>query len=417
MDDSPIGRNGEVMIGLGVRVYRLAAKVMGMALCRHEIVDSVYANRGVGRGEIAFGRSDIDLSIITRTPDPETGDACELLSLYRRVCALRRINPALTHMMLYDLRGLDRFPRSDSYMGSQERRSMLLLAGRPALMPIVPVRRIDAVRYVPFWCDRLFPMAITQNNRRNLRKVTIEIWKSWAVTRNIVSEPYLTLREGEQKALSHPDGAPLAAAITDPHRSVEFVMKLAGMLHDELLPPLKKLREPMILRLLMPPRSKQRVLVLLPHPEAALPAECFEPQSFIATPELLDLSLHYFNPFLEWTLPMELKSLGFAAPSPIEFVRACLLFGQENTLRLPGFARSETWLPHAISEFNEYSLPYLRNGENPPPMSEESMRSALGHTSDCSEYYLREYAGLYRRSVRQLEVLEKLEEPGIYPAD
>ncbi|MBN1567767.1 MAG: hypothetical protein JXA73_07955 [Acidobacteria bacterium] len=399
-----------------VRVYRLAARIMGLALCRHEIVESVYANRGVGRGEIAFGRSDIDLSIITRTPDPETGDAAELLSLYRRVCVLRRINPALTHMMLYDLRGLDRFPRADSYMGSQERRSMFLLAGRPAPIPVVPVRRIDAVRYVPFWCDRLFPMAIAQKNRRNLRKVTIEIWKSWAVARGIVAEPYLTLREGEQKARSHPAGSGLAEAIHDPRRSVEFVMKLADMLHDELLPPLEKLREPMILRQMMPPRSKQRILIILPHAEASLPAEGFEAQAFIATPELLDLSLHYFNPFLEWSLPPELKRLGFSTPKPIEFVRACLLFGQENTLRLPGFARSETWLPHAISEYNEYSIPYLRNGDVPPPMPEDAARAALGHNSDSSEYYLNEYTRLYHRTVRQLEILERLEEPGIYPA-
>jgi len=272
---------------LAVGIYRLAAKAMGIALRRHEIVESVYANRGVGRGEVSFGRSDIDLSIILRTPDPHSGNGLELYSLYRRVCALRRINPALTHIMVYDRRGIDQWMRTDSYMGSQERRSMILLAGKPAPMPVIPVRREDAIRWVAFWSDRFFPLAIQQRNRRNLRKMTIEIWKAWAVAQGIVAESYLTLREAQQKARLHPIGSGLAGAAADPLRAVEFVMKLAGMLHDEFLPPIQKLRETIVIRMWMPPRSRGRVLVVLPHPEAALPAAAFEDQSLIATPELL----------------------------------------------------------------------------------------------------------------------------------
>jgi hypothetical protein len=101
----------------GVRIYRMAAKVMGIALHGHEIVESVYANRGVGRGEITFGRSDIDLTIIVRNPKPNAYDGPELYSLYRRAAALRRINPALTHMMVHDTPGIIRWMQTDSYFG------------------------------------------------------------------------------------------------------------------------------------------------------------------------------------------------------------------------------------------------------------------------------------------------------------
>ena len=405
------------MSDLAVGIYRLAAKMMSVALGRHKIVESVYVNRGVGRGEVTFGRSDIDLSIILRTPDPNSGDGPELYSLYRRVRALRRINPALTHMMVYDRQGLDRWMRTDSYMGSQERRSMILLAGKPAPMPIIPVRREDGIRWVAFWSDRFFPLAIQQHNRRNLRKMTIEIWKAWAVARGIVTEPYLTLREAQQQARLHPIGSELADAAADPRRAVEFVMKLAGMLHDELLPPIQKLRETIVIRMLMPPRSRARVLVILPHPGAALPAAAFEDQSFIATPELLHLYLHYFNPFLDWILPPELRCLGFMAPKPNQFVRACLYLGSDNTLRLPGFVRKDAWIPYTIFSFNQYCIPYLCNGEVPPPMPEDTLRPLLEHNPDCSQYYLRDFAQLYRMSLEQSQILEQLEAPGIYPAD
>jgi hypothetical protein len=403
------------MNDLAVLIYRLAAKIMGIALCRHKIVDSVYVNRGVGRGEVAFARSDIDLSLIVRTPDPDSCDHLEIYSLYRWVRALRCINPALTHLMVYDLHGLDRFIRTDSYMGSQESRSMILLAGKPAPMPHIPVRREDAVRYIPFWVDRLFPMAIKQNNRRNLRKITTEIWKAWAVAQGIVDKPYVTLREAERKAALHPIGSELATAVSDPHRAVQFVLKLAGILHDDLLPPLEKLREPLVIPMLMPPRSRERILVVLPSYNSPLPAEIFEPNALIATPEMLHLSVRYFNPFYDWNLPPELRRLGYTSPQPIDFVRACLLFGQENTLRLPGFARAETWLTHTIIAFNEYSIPYLRKGKVPPPMPEAAIRALLEHNPNCSEYYLKDYRKLYHQTKEQLRILERMESPGIYP--
>jgi hypothetical protein len=399
-----------------VWVYRLAGKAIGMALCRHEIVEGVYANRGVGRGEVAFGRSDLDLSMITRTLDPISGNGPELHSLYRRVCALRRINPALTHIMVYDSRGIDRWMRTDTFLGSQERRSMFLLAGKPVSTPDVPVRREDAIRWVAFWCDRFFPLAVQQRNRRNLRKMAIEVWKSWAVAQGLAAEPYLTLREATQKAELHPIGSALKDVIADPWCSTGFIMKLAGVLHDSLYRPLERLQETLVFRMLMPPRSRQRVLVVLPHPEAPLPPEAFEAQSLLVTPELLHLYLHYYNPFLDWTLPPGIRNLGFSAPTPIEFVHACLFYGQDNILRLPGFVRKDAeWLPHAILAFNQYSVPYLRNGEVPPPMPEKDVLASVAHTSTCSEYYLRDYPQLCGRFAEQLEALEQLEVPGTYP--
>jgi hypothetical protein len=403
------------MSNWAVRIYRLAARIMGIALCRHEIVESVYANRGVGRGEVTFGRSDIDLSVITRIPDPISGDGPKLYALYSRVRALRRINPALTHIMVYDRRGIDRWMRTDTYLGSQERRSMFLLAGKATSTPIVAVRREDAIRWVGFWCDRFFPLAVQQHNRRNLRKIATEVWKSWAVAQGIVAEPYLTLREAIQEAGAHAIGSALTEVIADARRATSVIMKLSGILHDNLFPPLAKLQETLVFRMLMPPRSRQRVLVILPHPDAVLPAAAFEDQSLLVTPELLHLYLHYYCPFLDWTLPPEIRKLGFSAATPIEFVRACLFYGQDNILKLPGFVRDNaTWLPHAICAFNQYSIPYLRNGEVPPPMPEKDLRDSLAHNPSCSEYYLRDYAQLFSRIGEQMKALEELETPGTY---
>jgi hypothetical protein len=255
---------------------------------------------------------------------------------------------------------------------------------------------------------------VQHRSRRNLRKITTEAWNSWAVARSITSEPFLTRRETRQQARLHPSGDALSDAGDDARRATAFIMKLAGMLHDELFPPLKKLLEPIVYRMPMLPRSRRRVLVMLPHPGAALPAAAFEDQSLLATPEMLHLTIHYFNPFFDWTLPTELRKLNFLPPTPREFVRACLFHAENSLLRRPGFVRSDAWLPCAVFAFNEYSLPYLRNGEAPPPMSEEAVRAVLEHNPTCNEYYRQEYASIYKRWTEQLSDLEKLEAPGIY---
>jgi hypothetical protein len=401
---------GERMSDWAVRFYRLAAKAVAQALIRHRIVESVYANRGVGRGEVSFGRSDIDLTIILRTPDPARGEGPELHSLYRLVQALRCINPAVAHIMVHDRRGIGRWMRTDTYLGSQERRSMHLLAGTPISPPRVDVRREDAIRWVAFWCDRFFPLAVQQRSRRNLRKLAIEVWKSWAIAQGLVSEPDLTLREALQKAKSHPIGTALQEMRSSPWNSVGFILRLAGILHDSLFPPLKKLEEPRVYRLLMPPRSRQRVLVILPHPESRLPDEAYETQSMIATPELLHLYVHYFNPFFDWTLPSEIRRLGFSMPNSQEFVRACLHLGQDNILRLPGFVRKDgAWLPITACAFCQHSIPYLLKGETPPPMPDKRVLELAADAPTCAHYYRHRYADLRNAFEEQLQILEQLD--------
>lgn len=294
---------------------------------------------------------------------------------------------------------------------------MYLLAGKPASTPAIPVRREDAVRWIAFWCDRFFPMAVQKRNRRNLSKIATEVWKSWAVAQGVVAEPYLTLREAVQRAKEHPIGRSLQDVIAEPWRSVRFIMRLAGMLHDSLFPPLRKLREPRVYRLLLPPRSRQRVLVILPHPDADLPEEAFEAQSLLATPELLHLYLHYLNPFSDWTLPPDIRELGYSAPTPHEYVRAGLFNGQDNNMRLPGFVRKDgAWLPITVFSFNRYSIPYLANREVPPPMPEKDLRDTLMHACSCEDYYLHEFPRLHRAFAEQLAILEQMETPGTYPA-
>ena len=160
----------------------------------------------------------------------------------------------------------------------------------------------------------------------------------------------------------------------------------------------------------LPPRSDHRVFVILPQYISSIPAEVYDGQSFIATPEMFHLYVHFVNPFTNWRFPTELKSMGFIPPEPREFVRACLFYGQDNMLRFPGFVRPDTWTPGTTVAINRYCIPYLRDGEIPPPITESVVRRELNHRPTVPEYYLRDFARLYQEAVEHWETLQKLEE-------
>jgi hypothetical protein len=150
-------------------------------------------------------------------------------------------------------------------------------------------------------------------------------------------------------------------------------------------------------------------MIILPRCESPLPPEVFDPQSFIATPELLHLYMYYANPFMNWFLPQELKDLGFLTPPPRQFVRACMFFGQDNNMRRPGFLVPYSYTPGTTVAINRHCLPYLQNGEVPPPMPADLLQAALTHELSNSDFYLQDFGKVYREALEQLRIFEGLE--------
>jgi hypothetical protein len=405
----PLGTVPDTLQILALKLYRSAAKVTALCLHGHQIVESVYVHRSVATGEIVFGRSDIDLLLFVRQPDPESGDGPELASLYQWVKTLRRLNPALQHILVQETPGVERSFRTDTYGASMLRRSVILLAGKPVPMPDWPVRREDAVRRLVTWPEAFLSPAVRQRNRRNLAKLAADMWNAFAVARGWIAEPCRTRKETVARARMFEPGAELADLARSAERAARFALELIRRMHGELLPPLEPLKQPLVFRTALPPRSGHRLVVVWPDAGCPPPPEASEPSAFLVTPELLHLYLHYVNPFLAWTLPPELERLGFTAPSPREYVRAGLNLCFDFTTRFPGFLHEETWMPGATAAFCEYSLPYLQNGEVPPAMPEQAVRALMGHRPSCREYYEKDFAGVYKRTANVWSALDRLD--------
>ncbi len=400
------GLHGVLANGIYRGVARLTSRMLGTS----DIVQSVWAHRSIAAGEVSFGRSDIDLLMVVRQPDSENADGPELARLYEKVRFIRRFNPALGHMEVHDPRGLQSWIETDTYRGSMERRSAMLLYGQPVELPSLPVRRDDAVRRFAVWADNHFSTAVRQRNQRNLRKSVLEMWEASAVASGRFAEPSFKRQVIEAHWAASEDASLLADLARETFSAASVAFRLAGRLHARFLQPLKEHREPAVFQALLPPRFRPRVFVLLPGSESPLPPEAFLPGSFVASYELFDLYLHFVNAFAYWILPPEVAGLGFEPPSTAAFIRSCLFQGHSHTLRNPGFMNQSTWAPGAWIAMVSDALPYLREGRTPPTPPPEAITAWTADRPSCADYYRLVFPRVYQQAGELWKTLRELEE-------
>lgn len=384
---------------LAATVYRQAARASASFLAGHPMVESVLLHRSAATGEVAFGRSDIDLLLVV--DDRRADDGGALAALFEMLRRARRLNPALGHLDVYDAAGLASYARMDTFWASIERRTMVLLRGRPVEPPIVPVHPDHALAKFLLWMEWFFSIAIRERNRRNLRKIALEAWNAYASADGVGGEPCLTRNEMEAAATAaEPDLA--ARRLEEPSYAAEFVLALADRLHRSRLPPLPRLERPMILDVMIPPLSLSRRLVILPRPDSPLPPEAFEPDSFPCTPEVLDLFLHFKNAFVHWIPGEELQDLGIRPPTIAEFLRSCLFYGHSRFLFTPGFAGSDASTQAARLAQIGHAVACAARGEFPPPFPVNEIESMMAAAPSVPDYYRHEYGPL-RQETRRIE--------------
>jgi predicted nucleotidyltransferase len=386
--------------GLATAFYRQAAKVSARMLASSPMVESVLLHRSVATGEVCFGRSDIDMLLVVGREAAEDGE--KIASLYRKVRRARVLNPALNHIDVYEPDGIASHARMDTFWGSTERRTLVLLRGKPVEIPFAPVQPDHAVSKFVLWAEWFVPMSVQRRNRRNLWKTSLESWNACATAGGLIAEPYL--RRSEMEAHVHrAEGDVVTRRLEEPSYATRFVFGLADRLHNTRLPALRTLAKPLIFEAILAPLSLRRLFVVLPRADFPLPPEAFARGAFPCTPEVLHLFLHYKNAFLYWVLPPELLNLGMKPPSIPGFLRACRCYGHNRFLFHPGFADANPPVPAARTACIGQALEWAARGELPPAIPQEKMREMLTGAPSVLDYYRTAYGPLRRESQRLQE--------------
>jgi hypothetical protein len=392
-------------------VYRQLGRLSAQALGASKIVESVFIHRSVAAGEASFGQSDIDMLVVVRHPVSECCDGPELASLGAKVRRMHAILPVLGQMEVHDPVGLGNWLDSDPYRASQERRSAILVYGKPVDFSSPPVGIEHAARRSVTPLGNYLVTAVRRRNRRNLRKFALDVWNACATAANLVFQPHLTRRETEAHCRACEDEAFASELFRDPDRTLSFLFRTLQRLHEQLLPPLKRLRHPLVFRIRAAPAFQERTIVVLPNAEYALPPEALDATTFLCTPEALDLYIQYTNAFLYWTIPPELLSLGISQPGAAAFVRYCRYFGDTHRTRSPIFMKLNDTRPVIGSLATmRHALKHLCRGQVPPPMGDKDLKEVLAKPLDCSRYYTSVFPRLYREAERLWEELQQLPE-------
>lgn len=397
-------------------IYRQIGRLSARALGCSQIVKSVYIHRSVAADEASFGRSDIDLLVVVRQPPPGAYDGPELAALSRTVRLITATLPVVGQMEVHDPRGLQDWCRSDPYRASLERRSAILVYGRPAAFASLPIRAEHAIRRAVVPISTYLTAAVKERNRRNLRKFSLDVWNAYATATHQIAEPFLTRQETEDYRLTHEERRD-GDSLGDPDHALSFIFQTIQRLHERVVPPLEKIRSPLIFRAQVPPGFRERTFVVLPKPGFPLPPEAFDSSAFLWTPEALDLFTKYSSAFFYWVLPPEVKQLGISQPDATAFVRSCRYYCDTHKIRYPIFMKTHD-IRSAVSRVMvlRHAVGHLHQGRVPPAMDQAELMKALANPPAYSDYYDSTFPELYREAEQLWEELRRVPDMAAEPS-
>lgn len=368
---------------LPTRLYLLAARAVAASLARHEIVETIFVRRSVASGEVDFGRSDIDLSIVLH--DGATGPALSSLANAFRI--LRVPVPILGQAQVYDSLDLKTWWRTDPYRAHIDGHAGIVLHGPPVSIPPLPVRPHHAAWRAIFWLDGYIPRAFRLGSRRNLRKLAIEMWNAFATASGLAADPLVRRRDVLHLWRQQPGFPAEALSSSNPRRLLSLCLELAAGFHRLLLPPLRPLSHTVVSRLHLPPSWAETVLVVIPRPDAHLPPEARLPNALLLTPEALHLYIEFVNAFADWILPPSLRDLGILPPSRAAWVRSCRNYGSSFRTRSPGFEDKTPLAAVGRAFTSRYAATALAEGRIPPPITVHKLGCERDLTRSVSRYY------------------------------
>jgi predicted nucleotidyltransferase len=172
--------------------YRLIGRLAARRLGRLECVLGVYARRSVATGEVAFGRSDIDLHIVIR-PSPSAEAEGELLAdLVAAYNRLRRLVPVLGHAWVSTRDELERWYREQPYEWYRDR-GWLRLWGEEFERPSANADIVghEGLLWWYAWAVWSLPEVFQRGNARQCYNLLLDMFDVYRLYAGLSSVPLL----------------------------------------------------------------------------------------------------------------------------------------------------------------------------------------------------------------------------------
>ena len=391
--------------GLSNATYRLIARAVAQAFGSFECVRTVFLRRSVAMGDVAFGRSDIDFTIVLEQPLASEADAETIVALNRGRRVLKGLVPIVGECEVGTADELLRSYRGDPYRASIERRTAITLYGERLEIPQLPVTTTDALPWLVFWFGHYMPVALRRGNHRNLRKFAIEMWNAAQTATGAIEEPYSS-RAAALAAWRQADGGSVVDNLGESVEETFLVCcRLVGSVYRSLPPERQTVNSSFSGRLKIPGR------LLIPESGPPPTREERLKGGFLGTPRILDLYVSHVDPNLYDELPVEVRNLGICRPGREEYLRFCRSRACDpRLLRLPGFIADRESAAYSIGliEAGHEIARRLRAGEKVSKVS--SRRNDLRkQPPSIQKYYRSHYPQLYTLAAEAWQDLDSME--------
>ena len=377
---------------LANEVYLLAARGVAQVLGRHPIVRSVYLRRGAAAGEVRFGRSDIDLTIILHDGCASSEGARQLYALNRAVRRLRTVFPWLGECEVYVADELAVWAEVESYRMTLEANTAVILSGDAVTYPQQPISRRQAAYRTVFWFEKYLPIALRAHHGANLTKFAIEAWMTASLAVGRADRVRLT--RAETLAAWYADPVPWAPP--GPHDPVDiFWRAMAAMtaeVHAALLSPVEQPKRLVVHPLVLPPSGLHKTLLVGTAEQLSAELGRMPVDAMVFTPEALALYLEFMNPALHAWLPASLLPAGIAAPSIEAWREALIRWSCPVLARNPGFGTRGISRGPSILRYADRASRTLE-GRRPAKVELEDL--AMEPPPSLRTYFLRDYPGTY----------------------
>lgn len=327
---------------LETQIYKLFAKIAAKRLSRFDAVLGIYGKRSLASGEVVFGKSDIDLTILITDFDQEKEEASflgELCKAYRRT---RKLLPMLQECNIFNGFDIRAWYHLNSYESLADR-NWVRLYGKDINPFPIKANKEDIIFKFLWWIFKFLFTDYRKGEVRGCCKILLELANAYYTYIGTFDEPKLK-REHVLDYLVAADPSCEGWRMLQRHLYSHFRGRenrhLSRWLYRECLSLCDKLYDQVPEKLegevkcsqifcYSPPDFLPMRYIIVRSPtgreiEDGLEAMERDQQAALVTDKLLSLYLYYYNPWEYYTMMMTNGPFGLSEP-PAEVMRGYII--------------------------------------------------------------------------------------------
>lgn len=328
---------------LETQIYRLFAKIAAKRLSKFDAVLGVYGKRSLASGEIVFGKSDIDLTILIADFDREKEEAsflCKLCDTYWRT---KKLLPMLGECNIFNDFDIRAWYLLNTYESFADR-NWIRLYGEDINPFRVKMNKEDVIFKFLWWIFKFLFTDYRKNKVRGCFTILAELANAYYTYIGAFDEPkpkrehvldYLIAADPSCEELRRLQRAFYSGFWRGNYRHLcrwmyRECLSLCGKLYDQVHKKLEGEVERSRISASSPPEFFPVTYIIIKSPtekeiEDGLEAMERDQQAVLITDKLLNLYLYYYNPWEYYTIMRSTSGhFGLSEP-PAEAMRGYIL--------------------------------------------------------------------------------------------